>query len=177
MNMTQRLTVWLFVMLLGMSGICLWSWQQMQTQHRIAQMSANDDLQSQAFADEITHLQNIAHSRRPDEEMNTLVQMIQQAAKQAAIPMSHVQRIRPSAERRMAQSPYVQKPTQLSLNSLTLPKAVAFLHHLATLQQNLHIQSIRITAPRNDLKNNTDTWQFEVGLANIIYSPQTDKSH
>jgi Tfp pilus assembly protein PilO len=169
MSMTQRLTMWLLIMLLGMSVICFWSWQQMQEQHRIAQLTANDELQCKAIGDQISQLRDAAQSRRPDEDMNTLVQQMQQAASQSSMPMSHVQRIRPSAERRIGQSPYVEKPTQLSLSNITLPQAVAFLHHLATLQPDLQIQSLRITEDRRN--QTSDQWQIEVGLANVIYSP------
>lgn len=174
MSMTQRLMMWLLLMFLGMSAICFWSWQQMLEQRRIAQLTANDQLECQALCDQITRLRTATQNRRPDEEMNTLVEQIQQAAGQAAMPMSHVQRIRPSTERRIGQSPYVEKPTQLSLSNIKLPLAVAFLHHLATRQPDLQIQSLRITEDRRNASS--DQWQIEVGLASVIYSPPANPS-
>jgi len=175
MSPIQRLTIWLSVMLLCMSILCFWSWGQMQEQQRIAQITVTDQLNCQILKSEIQAIQESAQTRKPSDDMNTLVQQIQQAASNAQMPMSHVHRIRPATQRRIGQSPYLEKPTQLSLSNITLKSTVTFLHHLASLQPDLQIQSMRITEDRRN--PTSDLWQVEVGLANVIYAPQASSTN
>lgn len=177
MNPIQRLTFWLVMMLflLGIAGI--WSFEFMQTQRRFAQLQANDTLKCQAIADKISMIRSKAEDQLPVDDMNTLVQLIQQAASEASMSMNHVQRIRPSSSRRIGQTPYIQTPTQLSLNQVSMQDTVTFLHHLATNQSNLQIQSLRFTYPSNRQPTPKETWQVEVGLASITYDPQKRNSN
>ena len=173
MSQAQRLTVWLVVMLLCMTALCFWSWQQLQTQQHLAKATVNDQLKCQRLASEIQAIRDTAQTQKPEDQINTLVQQIQQAADQASMPMSHVQRIRPATQRRMGQSAYLEKPTQLSLSNITLQKTIAFLHHLVSLQPDLQIQSMRLTEARKNPTSNL--WQVEVGLATVVYAPVVRK--
>ena len=182
MSFTQRLTLWLLLITMLLSGVCLWSYQQLILQKRLAQITANDQNKCEKIAQTIQSIQQQAQSLQPADDMNSLVQQIQQAASQAAMPMNHVQRIRPSSPRRLGQSPYVEMPTQLSLQDVTMKNAITFLHHLADAQPDMQIQSLRITSPRSQRSPNTpanmpETWQFQVGLASLAYLPQTNSKN
>lgn len=175
MNNSQRLMIWIAIMIPLMGLACFWSWQQMQKQQHIANLSANDQLQCQVIAQKIQALLDTAQTKHPDDDMSTLVQQIQTAAKLTPMPMNHLQRIRPSSPQRIGQSPYVETATQLSLNHITLKNAVTFLHHLANLPASPYIQSLRMTENRKNPAANT--WQIEVGLATKVYAPQVRKKN
>ncbi|MFG0250497.1 MAG: hypothetical protein ACF8OB_16550 [Phycisphaeraceae bacterium JB051] len=180
MNLNQRLTLWLMLITMMLGGACFWAYQKLETQKRLATVEAKNQDKCQQIAQAIDEIRQKAQTMEPADEMSSLVQHIQSAASQAGMPMQHVQRIRPSSARRIGQSPYVQKPTQLSLQDVTLKNAVSFLHQLSSTQADMQIKSLRMTAPRLQqgvIANATtsETWNMEVGLASIAYVPQVSK--
>ncbi len=180
MNLNQRLIIWLLLMTAMFTGSSMWSYGHLQSQKRLAEISARNQSKCQQIAQAIDDIRQHAQDIEPADDMNSLVQQIQKAASSANMPMQHVQRIRPSSPRRLGQSPYVQKATQLSLQDVTMQNAITFLHHLAMSQPNLNIQSMRITSPRSyqqetSATNTGETWKMEVGIASIAYVPEVKK--
>lgn len=171
MNQSQRLTIWIVMLTAVFALAGFWTYQYMLEQKRFAQVTANNVLECQTIAKQIEKLRTKTHDDQPVGDMNTLVQLIQQSASLAGMPMNHVQRIRPSSARRIGQTPYIENPTQLSLNQVTMKDTVSFLHHLASNQPSLQIQSLRLTDNSGRQPTPEEAWQVEVGLASITYEP------
>ena len=95
MSLNQRLTLWLLLITMMLGGACLWTYQQLQTQKRLAKVEAINQDKCQQIAQAIDDIRQKAQAMEPADEMSSLVQHIQSAASQAGMPMQHVQRIRP----------------------------------------------------------------------------------
>lgn len=93
---------------------------------------------------------------------------IEAALKQAQAAGSSLTGVFPQASRRLGDSPYVHKPTVLSLRGISLGQLSAFLYHL-TEDSPLTVRDLRIRAPRDASAQNL--WDAETTLTYLVYSP------
>jgi hypothetical protein len=66
-------------------------------------------------------------------------------------------------------TPYLQKPTTLELQGVSLTQLASFLYHL-TSEPGLVVRDLRIRSPRRD--DVGSQWNAEATLTYLIYSPQ-----
>jgi predicted Zn-dependent peptidase len=95
--------------------------------------------------------------------------LVEEAAKFAQIPPEKIERITPEAARRVGDSVYTEKPTQVVLQDVTLKQVVELLHRLAASGRGLTPKSLRIVAPRGE--DAGDLWTAELVVTYLIYDP------
>jgi hypothetical protein len=99
---------------------------------------------------------------------------IQLAAQQADLPDTALQGIYPQSGRRMADSPYMVKPTVLSLRRVNLGQIAVFLYHL-TAESGLRVRDLRLRSPRDE--STEEVWHVEATVTYLIYAPATTERH
>ncbi len=96
------------------------------------------------------------------------ISLIENAAKAAGISAESISRITPEPPRRIDDTIYKEKPTQVLLRRITLKQLTALTHGLLNVETGLRAKSIRLSAPRNEAD---DRWTAELVLTYLIYDP------
>jgi len=78
----------------------------------------------------------------------------------------------PQSERRLGDTPYMQKPTALALRGVALPKLAVFLYDL-TDGTGLRLRELQLRVPHGDHEPNV--WNADATLTYLIYAPAEDK--
>lgn len=165
----QMLLLILLAVLLGALGF--WAYGRFDSA-RSAAITAWQDAQA---CDQLA--QRIAQARhKPDlagaDEIETsvLVKQLEAAAKKANLPSAAIVRVWPEPARRLGDSVYKEKTTQIVLRNVTLQQATGLLSGVSLGSRNLYTKSLRITAPR-DSSSGSNTWAVEAVIAYLVYSP------
>ncbi len=95
--------------------------------------------------------------------------MIEAAAKSAKIPAGKLVRINPGPLRRLGDSPYKEKPTEIFLKNVTMDQVVAFLHNLTGPAGGLTAKTLRLSSPSSADTGNL--WSVDLELTYLIYDP------
>ena len=158
------------LMLAGLAGAAAWAWSQFAESRDNAQAAVEDLNACRHLASALETLR-----RRPNlagaEEMQlaVLAQQIESAARSASLPPSSITRIWPEPARRMGETVYKEKPTQIAVKSVSMRQLVTFLHNLSAGASGLSVSSLRLMAPRG--QDNQDVWSVEATVNYLIYSP------
>jgi len=94
------------------------------------------------------------------------------ALKRAKLSPSALEGVFPQKARRVGDSPYMKKPTSLSLRNVSLEQLGTFLYHL-TEDPGFSISDLRLRSPRSYAGNGT--WNAEAVLTYLIYDPSGGK--
>jgi len=104
--------------------------------------------------------------------------LTERAARSAGIAPGSLVRITPAPPRRVGESVYKEKPTQVLLKNVTLRQLVTMVHALGEADAGLQANSIRLTSPGRDDDGLPLTrgvkgglWTAEVVLTYLIYDP------
>lgn len=105
-----------------------------------------------------------------DEEMGIqeLGDQISSALESAGLRADVIDGMYPQSERRLGDTPYMQKPTQLVCRQVPLPQLAVFLYDLSD-DTGLRIRDLRLRVPRDDQNNHA--WDVDATLTYLIYSP------
>ena len=167
----KRRTAILLAILGGLLGLtAFWCHRELVSGRRTA-LAARDDLAAcrhmAARIEAFGRRQTIAeeHERRSAE----VVAPIEQAAKGAGIASDRLVRITPMPPRRLEDTVYKEKPTQVILKRVTLQQMVTLLHRLTETDQPLYPAAVRLAAP--DREDTGPLWDAEVVLTYLIYEP------
>ena len=99
--------------------------------------------------------------------LDQLVGRIEQSAESAHIPPDSLVRVSPEPARRVADTPYKQKHTQVHLQRVTLQQLITFLHSLTATDLGLRVSTLRLTAsPHPDTGR---VWTVQTTLTDTIY--------
>lgn len=155
-------------------GVCLaivavaW-WHHQQARRRAAEV-VRDHQQIQTLVRRLEQLKQRPALAGSDElELAELSRLIEQAARDAGIPLDRLVRIWPEQPQRVRDSVYLEKPTQILFRGVTLRQFTTFLHGISHAGTGLRIKSLRITAPRDEPES--ETWIVEATLTYLIYAP------
>ena len=103
-----------------------------------------------------------------------ITKQIEEAARSMNLPATTVIAIDPQAPRRIADSSYKLRVTQLDLKPLLLPELISFLHNILQRDPTLVVTSLRLSSPgRVGDASTVEAWIPEVTLTNLIYDPTT----
>ncbi len=142
---------------------------------RAAARAAVDDAQQCArfVADirSLRHQPSLAESQ--ELQLQELTQRIETAAKRSRISLDSLVRIWPEPAKRVGDTSYKRKPTQVLFHRVTLPDLVGFLQQLSAQDAGPQVTRIRLTAPRGQEAG--DQWSVEVTLTYLIYAPRITK--
>lgn len=120
-----------------------------------------------------------AHRRRPsvaaerEKEPDEISGPIERAARAAGIASERLVRIVPEPGRRLASTPYVEKPVQVTLKNVPIRQIVGLLDAVTTAQAGLEARSIRLTAPQPE--DAGDSWNVELTLGYLVFEPIRDQ--
>ncbi len=157
------------VMLLMLGIAALWSHQSMADRRAAAQTAADDLQRCRQLAQSI-HSHQGAATMADDEDsgVRRLGERLRSATQYAQISADALQGITPLAARRMGESPYLQKPTSVSLRRVTLQELVAFFLHV-TEEGGLSVRDLRLQSPRDPEAR--QYWDATVTISYLIYAP------
>jgi len=162
--------VLLGVLVAGLLAATLWSYTLLAASRASAATAIDDHDACQRLASSIESLQQ---GRLPqdfmDQPLNELVRRIEMSAQSSLIPTQSLVRIWPEPERRIGNTPYKQKPTQILLRNVTLKQLITFLYRLTADGLGLQIPSIRLTAPRDNEAGSL--WTTEITATYLSYDP------
>ncbi len=167
-SLRQRLLAGLLVVLLA--GAAWWNYSWMTSQRRQAQTMAQDLAVCLQAAEDIERLRaqpRVASVR--DMGVQELGQRIEQAMQQAQLPSATLESVAPQSSRRVGDTPYVHKPTALSLRGATLTQLVTMLYHL-TNDTGLSVRDLRLRTSRSGT-DEQPKWDAQVTVVYLLYAP------
>lgn len=160
-------TLMLVLLLLATS----WSVNWMVEQRAAAKSAAEDLAFCRDLAAPIERLRgNATIAKSSEMAVQELGARIESATKQAQMGSASLEGVFPQAARRVGDSPYLRKPTTLTLRGVTLGQLVTFLHHVVD-QSELNVDELRIQAPR---ENAAVLWDAEATVTYLIFAPPTN---
>ena len=147
-------------------------------------VQASEQLEdAQQFAGQIKHHRQTPRRITDQEiEVTYLARLIERAADQARVPRQSLDRIWPQPPRRISDTPYQRKATQLFVREITLAQAIGFLHGLTSSDLPLSIDAVRLSAPRNPptvhsmATDMPELWTLETTVSHLLYQPASDSS-
>ncbi len=169
-NTTRLITL----MLLLFTVIAGWSYYHMVNIKRSAihtSIELSDCLQ---LAAEIKTMERDPQRAQSDILAHTdLTRRIEGAAGSVNISSDSLNRIDALPPRPVSKLPYEEHATRVSMDQVTLPQIVGFLHRLSNQTQDLTVKELKLTAPRGEEVGNS--WQVDATLSYFIYKPvETD---
>ena len=135
-----------------------------------ASSAAADEAESARLVGRIEQLrQRPAVAGTRELRVTELTARVEEAAAKAGCPEGSIVRIDPEGARRVEDSAYVEKPTQVLVRGVTMQQALTFLHSLAAGDGGLRLKSTRLaTVPGEE----GDRWQVECTWAYVVYAPK-----
>jgi len=170
--MKSRKTTHILLFLLALSACsAIWSGIYHQQQVTDSRYAKTDYAKIYDLTVELRRLQaspqSVDHHKR---DLEDLTRLIESSVTDASISAEHLIKVWPEHERRLDDSAYLEKPTQILLRNVTLSQTVSCLHSLTTQDTGLIARSIRLTASRES-NPETDLWNLESTLSYLIYDP------
>ena len=167
MRRRTLLTAAFLVMLAATTG---WAWGRLTGARTTAEDAARSLAACEDLSDQIRRLQH-----RPDIagagelQIDVLAGKIERAGRSAGMSPASVVRIWPEQIRRVSDSVYKAKCTQIVLERITLKQLTTFLHALTVETPRLWVKSINLTAPRG--QETGRTWGVRVVVSYLIFDP------
>jgi len=170
MSPTRRRTILSAVLLAMLAGTTAWARGRLTEARTAAEGAAAGLAACEDLSDQIRRLQH-----RPDIagagelQIDVLAGKIERAGRSAGMSPAAVVRIWPEQARRVGDSVYKSKSTEIVLERLTLRQLTTFLHTLTVQTPRLWVKSIRLTAPRG--QETGRTWGVRVVVSYLIFDP------
>jgi len=170
MNPEKRRAVLIGVMMTMLLVAAIWNINWMMTQRRSAAHAAKDLAMCRELQSHIEMLrQKPAVASTEALASQELGQLITTAAKQAKLPNGPPRDVFPQAARGVGDSPYLVKPTLLTLRGVTLQQLSAFLYHLSG-DSGLDVRDLRLRRPKS--RETANAWNAEATVTYLIYKPR-----
>lgn len=169
MTAETRRAILIGVMLAMLVIAAAWNVLWMLEQRETARRAAQDLADCKALAGRIKALRD-APAVASVEVMGVqeLGQRIEAASRRAGLAQDALEGVLPQSPRRVGNTPYVRKPTVLTLRGVTLHQVAMFLHHL-TADSELSVRDLRLRIPHGDAPR--DVWDAETTLTYLMYVP------
>ena len=172
--MTRRTTVLFTLLAALLAGLAVWNCRFMTEKRRARSVALADLQRCRQIVWKIAALRRRPSMACDEERLSAeTIGLTEQAAKSAGIRTDKLTRITPAPPRRLGDTVYKEKPTQVLLKNVTLEQLVGMLYSLAGGEKGLHPKSLRLTAPRAD--DCGETWNAELVLTYLIYDPPSSK--
>ncbi len=148
----------------------LWAWQFMLASQEAARSAAGDLAEGVALLAQIEQFSRQPMLAADREKMETETHgLIEAAARSAGIPQDCLLRISGMPLRRLGDTAYKERPTQVLLKSVTLGQLVEMASSPTLQQAALNVEAIRLTAGQD--ANTSDRWSAELDLTYLVYDP------
>ena len=168
--MNRRKATLMIVTGVLLAVVLSWCYGNMAQAHVAAQRAASDLVECRKMVAAIENRSRQPAKASEHEQLATeTTGLIETAARDAGIELGSLVRISPESPRRLGDTVYKEKPTQVFLKNITLKQLVGLVHHLLASKSNLEVKALRLAAPRPD--DTTDNWTAELVLTYLIYDP------
>lgn len=169
MSQPRRQTILVGIMILLLIGAAAWSVDWMMQQRQQAQDAAADLAECQMLVRRIEALRE-APTVASAEAMGVqeFGEHIEAASRLANFDPSALRGVFPQAAQRVGDSPYLRKPTAITLRHVPLHDLVTFLYHISG-DTGLMVRDLRLRTPHAEAPE--DVWDAEVTLTYLIYEP------
>jgi hypothetical protein len=164
--MNRRMRILLLLLAVLLAGLAVWAWQDLSASRQAAETAWADLAACRSAAAKIQ-----AYRRRPTLATDTerlaseTTRLIEQAAKKAEISADDLQRISPESSRRIGDTVYREKPTQVLLRKVTV-----LVYDMVAGEAGFTARSLRLSAPRE--ADGGNTWSADLVVTYLIYDPQ-----
>jgi len=153
-----------------LAAVLGWCYGAMARARTTAQHAAADLVECRRMAAAIENRSRQPAKASEHEQLATeTTGLIEAATRDADIEPRSLIRISPEPPRRLGDTVYKEKPTQVFLKDITLKQLVGLVHNLLASKNNLEVKALRLAAPRPD--DTTDNWTAELVLTYLIYDP------
>jgi hypothetical protein len=168
--MNRRLAILTGAAAVLLAGAALWAYGEMSSRRAQASAAQADLADCGRMAQRIRDLRDRPARAAEHEHLAAeTTGLVEEAARSAGIAPESLFRIVPEAPRRIGDSAYKEKPTQVLLQKVTVRQLVQLMHRLLSTDVGLRAHSIRLTAPRQETGG--ETWTAELVLTYLIYDP------
>jgi hypothetical protein len=158
------------LLLAGLAAADLWIWFELTSARSSAVAATSNRAYCQQLATRIRGLREApAVAQSQAIAASELVRRIERAMASAELAPDRLGSVLPEAPKRVEDSPYVERPTNLQIRSVSLRQLVSFLHAV-TSDSGLRITSIRLAEPREETA--VDAWNADVTVSYWVYSPK-----
>ncbi|MFB3891186.1 MAG: hypothetical protein ACE15C_04090 [Phycisphaerae bacterium] len=148
----------------------VWSYQYMSGRREAAAAAQRDLADGRRMMGQIELASRMPAMAADRERLATeTTSLIEQAARTAGIAPGSLRRISPEAPRRVGETVYKEKPTQVQLQAVSLKELVAFALAISGPQAGLNVDSMRLGIPRE--AGADGRWTAELVLTYLIYDP------
>lgn len=177
MTASRRLQLQLLVLLVLLSVLSVAAYLHMARQQAAARDAVTQLAEARQLVQQIESLRDRPVLAGVQEMPPTdLAQLVEESAQKANLDVAQIVRIWPEPARRIGQSPYLEKPTQILLRNATLEQFTRFLAHVIQSPYRLRVSALRLSAPRDRdaAATGPDRWTAEVTLTYLLYAPVTE---
>ncbi len=174
MTPQKRRAILIGVMVAMIFAAAIWNVRWMMRRRRSANSAAGEHAACKEIKRQIELLRDRpAVASTEALASQELGEKIAQAARKARLSNGPPRDVFPQAGRPVGDTPYLIKPTLLTLREVSLQQLVAFLYHL-TQDSGLNVRDLRIWIPHGrEVKN---VWSSEVTITYLIYKPSSTET-
>lgn len=170
MTRQRRQDILLGVLAAILLAAALWAHGRCRAARSDAARASGDLARCRSRAARIEHLRHRPNLAGAEElQLEVLARQVERAARSAYVPPHAVTRIWPEPVRRVLDTVYQEKPTQIVIKKVSMKQLVGFLCRLTASTPGLCVKSLRLTAPRGG--GAADVWIAEAVVSYLIYSP------
>jgi len=149
----------------------VWSALEALDQRARAQRAADQLAVSKVLAQQIRQLREKPEVATGGEiGPRQLGRKISLAADTAGIPAGAIQGVTPRPARRLGKSQYMEKPTTLKLQGVSLGQMAMFLYHISS-DSSLSVRDLRLEGRRSSPGQTDRLWNGQATITYLIYSP------
>ncbi len=156
--------------LLALLVVCVWGYGRLSTSQARASdegeaWSRSDRLakQIQALRDQPTMADDHAMQKAD------MTRRIAKAVSAASLDEKRLVSIDHQTARRIGRTPYLEKPTRLTLRDVDMPGTLSMLYSLTQGNSRLNVSRLRFTAPQEAA--NSNAWTVDTTVTYLIYEP------
>ena len=160
----------LTAVILALLVASLWSYGQLNAARSRSSLEGDARSRCEGLADQIQAIHD-EPTMADDHAMlkSDMTRYIASAASTASLEERKLVSIDHQNARRIGRTPYLEKPTRLTLRDVKLPQVLTMLYALTQDNPRLNISRLRLTAPRDE--TDTMTWTVDTTVTYLIYDP------
>jgi hypothetical protein len=167
--------VWLLLLLALLStGACYWYYQDRA--HRLAGAAVACNICDELAREIIQARQSPQRAQMAAKSLDDMGGTIEKAAATAQIQRDRILRIDPQPGKRLSKTDYIEQGTEVELVNVTLRQLVEFLCNIASNDEQLNVETLRLRTPHNSsVASNEELWMADVVLTQRVYAPTTPR--
>lgn len=158
------------LVVLALTAASLWSYGQLSSARSRADLEGDARSRCEALAAQVQALRD-EPTMADDHAMlkSDMTRHIAAAAASASLGEKKLVAIDHQNARRIGRTPYLEKPTRVTLRDVHLPGVLHMLYTLTQDNARMNVSRLRLIAPRDEA--DTKTWSVDTTVTYLIYDP------